>query len=64
MSLRDDSGFGWHDGWYSAALVFAAGIMAATLLMSASWPRSSGGDAAVFSASNSRTLVILPQPLR
>lgn len=64
MSLRDDSDLDRHDGWFGAALVFVVGLMAAVLLMSVTWNRTSDGDALALGAPNSRPLVILPLHLR
>lgn len=64
MSFRDGSDFDRHDGWYAAALVFAAALMAAVLLMSVSWNRASDEEALALGASNTRPLVILPMHLR
>ncbi|HYH39187.1 MAG TPA: hypothetical protein VD860_13265 [Azospirillum sp.] len=64
MSVRDDPGFDRHDGWFTAALVFAVGLMAAALLMSMDWNRSAEDEALALGASNTRPLVILPLHLK
>ncbi len=68
MSLRNDSDLdrfdGRHDGWFGAAVVFAAGIMAALLLMSMDWSPAREGDALALRTENTRQLVMVPLPLR
>ncbi|WP_448187617.1 hypothetical protein [Azospirillum sp. sgz301742] len=65
MSLRDDSDLDRHDGWLGAALVFAAGVMAALLLGSIDWrPMLGDGDAFAPRTANTRQMVILPLHLR
>ncbi|WP_431856408.1 hypothetical protein [Azospirillum sp.] len=64
MSVRDDSGLDQHGGWFTAALVFAVGLMAAALLLSMDWHRTTESDALALGASNTRPLVILPLHLK
>ena len=64
MSLKDDSDLDRHDGWYGAALVFAAGFAVALLLMGVDWRPTSEGDALALNAANTRPLLMMPMPLR
>ncbi|PWC55592.1 hypothetical protein [Azospirillum sp. TSO22-1] len=63
MSVRDDLGFDRHDGWFAAALVFAVGLMVATLLLGMDWNRPTENETLALSA-NTRPLVILPLHLK
>lgn len=64
MSLRDDSDLDRHDGWFGAAVVFAAGIMAALLLGSVDWNWADDeGDALALRTVNTRQLMMVPLPL-
>lgn len=64
MSVRDDSGFDRHDSWFTAALVFAVGLMAAALLLGVDWNGAQQDEALALNASNTRPLVILPLHLK
>jgi len=64
MSLKDDSDLDRHEGWFGAALVFAVGLMAATLLMGVEWTSAPEGDALALRSPNSRQMVIMPLPNR
>lgn len=66
MSLKDESDHAvpGHAGWFGAALVFAAGVMAAFLLLGLDWGRLMRGGDEVLSlrAVNTRPMLILPLP--
>ncbi|HYG91530.1 MAG TPA: hypothetical protein VD978_35350 [Azospirillum sp.] len=64
MSFKNESGHGDHMGWLGAMLVFAAGMMAAFLVMEMDWRGfgSDEDDALALRAVNTRPLMIVPQP--